>query len=41
MVINEWKGNRIGDEGARKINEALKTNSSLTTLWLNGEECEK
>ena len=33
-----WTGNNIGDEGARMISEALKCNSSLTELNLNGDE---
>ena len=38
-MINEvWTANKIGDEGARMISEALKNNSTLTTLWLGGDE---
>ena len=34
-------GNNIGDEGARSIVEALKTNTSLTSLNLGCEITEK
>ena len=32
-----WLGNKIGDEGAIAIGNALKTNSSLATLLLRSE----
>ena len=32
-----WTGNSIGDEGTRMISEALKTNYTLTTLHLGGD----
>ena len=32
--------NNIGDEGARMISESLKTNTTLTTLNLAGDEIE-
>ena len=32
-----WTGNNIGDEGARMISESLKTNSTLTELYLYGD----
>ena len=35
-----WTGNRIGDKGAGMISEALKTNTTLTTLYLNSDEIE-
>ena len=35
---NIWAGNKIGDEGARMISEALKINSTLTNLDLNCDE---
>ena len=35
-----WTGNNIGDSGARMISESLKTNTTLTTLWLNGDKIE-
>ncbi len=35
-----WTGNKIGDEGARMISEALKTNTTLTKLDLRGYENE-
>ena len=35
-----WTGNNIGDSGARMISESLKTNTTLTTLGLIGEENE-
>ena len=38
-MINEiWTDNNIGDEGARMISEGLKCNSTLTTLYLGGDE---
>ena len=33
-----WTGNNIGDSGARMISESLKTNTTLTTLDLGGDE---
>ena len=35
----KWKlsDNNIGDEGARMISEALKKNTILTELWLDGD----
>ena len=33
-------GNNIGDEGARMISESLKTNTTLTTLYLSSDEIE-
>ena len=36
--MNEWTGNEIGSEGASKISESLKANSTLTVLWLSGDE---
>ena len=41
MVIIKWiiwTDNNIGDEGARMISESLKTNTTLTTLYLGGDE---
>ena len=32
--MNEWIGNNIGDEGAKKISEALMINTTLTELNL-------
>ncbi len=34
---NKWTGNNIGDEGANKISESLKINTTLTQLdlWSN------
>ena len=32
------KGNNIGDEGARMISESLKINTTLTELWLGGDD---
>ena len=34
----KWTGNNIGAEGARMISEGLKSNSTLTTLYLSGDE---
>jgi len=33
-----WTGNGIGESGARMISESLKTNTTLTTLDLCGNE---
>jgi len=35
---NKWKDNEIGAEGANKISEALKVNSTLTELDLSCDE---
>ena len=39
-VIKRWKwtGDNIGAEGAAKISESLMTNTTLTTLYLNGSD---
>ena len=36
--IKQWTGNRIGDKGAMKISESLKTNTTLASLnlWSDG-----
>ena len=34
-------GNGIGDEGAKSLSEMLKSNTTLTSLNLNGEEEER
>ena len=36
--IKEWIGNKIGDEGAKAIGEALMINTSLTSLKLASDE---
>ena len=36
--IKQRTGNEIGDEGAKKISESLKTNTTLTLLSLNGDD---
>jgi len=36
--MNKWTGNRIGDEGASKISESLKVNTTLTKLNLYRDE---
>ncbi len=36
--MNKWTGNGIGDEGANKISESLKVNTTLTELYLGGDE---
>ena len=41
MIIMKQIGNKIGDEGAKMISEGLKSNSTLTSLWLNGDEKEE
>ena len=35
---DKWIGNQIGDEGAKRISESLKINTSLTELDLIGDE---
>ena len=37
-VINKLIGNEIGDEGAKSMSETLKVNTTLTELFLSGEE---
>ena len=32
--IKQWTDNKIGDEGAIQISESLKTNTTLTELYL-------
>ena len=34
----KWTDNNIGDEGAVKISESLKTNTTLTSLDLRGDD---
>ena len=36
--MNKWTGNKIGAEGANKISESLKVNTTLTKLDLLGDE---
>ena len=36
-----WAVNRVGDEGARGLGDALKTNTTLTTLNLQGEQQDR
>jgi len=36
--MNKWTDNHIGDEGANKISESLKVNTTLTLLVLDGDE---
>ena len=36
--LKEWIDNEIGDEGAKRISESLKINTSLTTLDLRSNE---
>ena len=36
--IKRWTGNDIGDEGAIAIIESLKTNTTLTSLNLFGDD---
>jgi len=36
--MNKWTGNKIGAEGAIKISESLKVNTTLTELYLDGDE---
>ena len=37
-AIKQWTDNDIGDEGAKKISESLKTNTPLTKLNLECDE---
>ena len=34
----KWTGNKIGTKGASAISETLKINTTLTELWLSGDE---
>ena len=36
--IKQWTGNKIGAEGAIQISESLKTNTTLTSLYLEGDD---
>ena len=36
--MKKWIGNEIGSEGAKRISESLKINTSLTELDLEGDE---
>ena len=36
--MNKWTDTTIGDEGANKISESLKVNTTLTKLWLGCDE---
>ena len=38
--MNKWTGNEIGDSGAIMISETLKVNTTLTELYLQGDEQE-
>ena len=38
MKWKKWIGNIIGNEGAKRISESLKINTSLTELNMNGDE---
>ena len=38
--MNKWTDNKIGDEGVSKISESLKVNTTLTVLYLQGDEQE-
>ena len=35
-MLSDWADNEIGDEGARVLGDALKTNTTLTELNLSG-----
>ena len=41
MNNNKWTGNKIGDEGAKKISESLMKNTTLTQLNLRGVDLKK
>ena len=34
----QWLANQIGKEGAKAMNESLKINTSVTALYLGGDE---
>ncbi len=34
----KWTDNSIGEFGAKTISESLKTNATLTTLYLSGDD---
>ncbi len=34
----KWTDNHIGESGATAISESLKTNTTLTILWLSGDD---
>ena len=36
--MNKWTDNKIGAEGANKISETLKVNTTLTELDLSSDE---
>ena len=36
--LNKWTDNEVGDEGANKISETLKVNTTLTRLYLSSDE---
>jgi len=36
--MNKWTDNKIGHEGASNISESLKVNTTLTELYLGGDE---
>ena len=36
--IKQWTENNIGAEGAKKISESLKTNTTLLSLKLDGDD---
>ena len=36
--MEKWIVNKIGDEGAKTISESLMINTSLTALYLRGDE---
>ena len=40
MITDKFSGNKIGVEGARMINEVLKSNRALTELYLYSDELE-
>ncbi len=37
-IYKNWTDNNIGDEGAMKISESLMINTTLTELWLQGDD---
>ena len=39
--IKQWTDNEIGDEGAMKISESLKTNTTLIELSMNCDDINK
>ena len=37
MLIGEWLGNKIGDDGIEALSEALKTNTTVNDFYIGSE----